>query len=213
MYGTVTPIVPATLWDVPTGDPIKDLSSAANTIIANSGLVPDTVVFGSGCALGVLEQRERPRAVEQIAFRRWRNLADRSARGRHGAIHRHALPPYVRLFGYAETYEDEATNALKPMVDPKLVLLGCSKSPALTSYGSVTQVEQDGETRSYSDLKFVPRKLATPKEDRTELRIVSRPCLIPYDLASWAVIKPLAGALQTLRKRREEKGRLGEMGS
>ena len=53
--------------------------------------------------------------------------------------------------------------------------------------------------RSYSDLKFVPRKLTTPKEDRTEIRIASRPCLIPFDLASWAVIKPLAGALQTLQ--------------
>jgi hypothetical protein len=113
--------------------------------------------------------------------------------------------PYVSIFGYAEAFEDEATNALKPMVGAKDVLLGCSKSPALTSYGSVAQVEQDGETRSYSDLKFVPRKLATPKEDRTELRIVSRPCLIPYDLASWAVIKPLGGALMARESGREER--------
>jgi hypothetical protein len=112
---------------------------------------------------------------------------------------------YVSVYGYAETYEDEATNALKPMIAPKDVLLGCSKSPALTSYGSVAQVEQDGETRSYSDLKFVPRKLATPKEDRTELRIASRPCLIPYDLASWAVIKPLAGALSAREGEHEER--------
>ena len=95
--------------------------------------------------------------------------------------------PYVSIFGYAEAYEDEATNALKPMIAAKDVSCSvASKSPALTSYGSVAQVEQDGETRSYSDLKFVPRKLATPKEDRTELRIVSRPCLIPYDLAHGA---------------------------
>jgi hypothetical protein len=111
----------------------------------------------------------------------------------------------VKLYGYAESYEDEASNALKPMIDPKLVLLGCSKSPALTSYGSVTQVEQDGETRSYSDLKFVPRRLSTPKEDRIELRVASRPCLIPFDLASWAVIKPLAGALQAREGKREER--------
>ena len=112
--------------------------------------------------------------------------------------------PYVSLYGYAETYEDEATNALKPMIAPKDVLLGCSKSPALTSYGSVAQAEQDGEVRSYSDLKYVPRKLTTPKEDRTELRIASRPCLIPFDLASWAVIKPLAGALQTRESEQRE---------
>ena len=103
--------------------------------------------------------------------------------------------PYVRLYGYAESYEDEATNVLKPMIADDTVLLGCSKSPAITSYGSVTQVEQDGETRSYSDLKYVPRRLSTPKEDRIELRIASRPCLIPFDLASWAVLKPVPATL------------------
>jgi hypothetical protein len=69
----------------------------------------------------------------------------------------------------------------------------------------VTQVEQDGETRSYSDLKFVPRKLAVAKEDRTELRIASRPCLIPYDLASWAVIKPLTGGTLLQHEERESR--------
>ena len=77
----------------------------------------------------------------------------------------------------------------------------------LTSYGAVTQVEQDGSTQSYSDLKFVPRRLATPKEDRTELRIASRPCLIPFDLASWAVIKPLAAALMAAAKAYRDESR------
>ena len=210
-YGTITPIVPTTLWDVPTSDPIKDLTNAANTIIANSGLVPDTVVMGADALSAFLnnpvvqEQLNRlhlvvggiqPAAPEGIGTAQF-----------IGTLYR----PYVSIFGYAETYEDEATNALKPMIGAKDILIGCSKSPALTSYGSVAQVEQDGETRSYSDLKFVPRKLATPKEDRTELRIVSRPCLIPYDLASWAVIKPLAGALMAAREsetKREGKGKM-----
>ena len=109
--------------------------------------------------------------------------------------------PYVRLYGYAETYEDEASNALKPMIADDTVLIGCSKSPATTSYGSVTQIEQDGEARTYSDLKYVPRRLATPKEDRVELRIASRPCLIPFDLASWGVLKPVAAT--SLAARRE----------
>jgi hypothetical protein len=115
--------------------------------------------------------------------------------------------PYVRLFGYAESYEDEATNVLKPMIADDTVLLGCSKSPATTAYGAVTQVEQDGSTQTYADLKFVPRKLAAPREDRTELRIASRPCLIPFDLASWAVLKPVAAtftARESYRERREK---------
>ena len=34
-YGTITPIVPTTLWDVPSSDPIEDLTNAANAIIAS----------------------------------------------------------------------------------------------------------------------------------------------------------------------------------
>ena len=190
---------PAVLWDVPTGDPIKDLSAAAATIIANSGLIPDTVVFGAEALAAFLNNnivQEQMNKLHIVAG----GISPTAPQGVGtaqfiGTLYR----PYVRLFGYTESYEDEATNALKLMIDPKLVLVGCSKSPALTSYGSVSQVEQDGEVRSYSDLKFVPRKLTTPKEDRTEIRIASRPCLIPFDLASWSVIKPLTGALQTLQ--------------
>lgn len=72
----------------------------------------------------------------------------------------------------------------------------------------MTQVEQDGSTQSYSDLKFVPRKLAVAKEDRTELRIASRPCLVPFDLASWAVLKPLgAGTFMAHEREREREER------
>jgi Phage major capsid protein E len=203
-YGTVTPVIPSVLWDATSGsDPIKDLSNAANTIVANSGLVADTVVMGSD-ALSVFLNN----AVVQEQLNKLHlvvgGIAPTAPQGVGtaqliGTLYR----PYVSLYGYAESYEDEATNALKPMIGAKDVLVGCSKSPAVTSYGAIAQVEQDGETRSYSDLKYVARKLAVPKEDRTEIRIASRPCLIPYDLASWAVIKPLSGAL--VREGKEKK--------
>ena len=66
-YGTVTPIVPATLWDVPTGDPIKDLSAAAATIITNSGLVPNGSVWGRG-ARGVPEQQIVQEQLNKLHF-------------------------------------------------------------------------------------------------------------------------------------------------
>ena len=80
--------------------------------------------------------------------------------------------PYVSIYGYAETYEDEATNALKPMIAPKDVLIGCSKSPALTSYGSVTQVEQNGETASYS--RFQVRSAKARDSERGSHRASDR---------------------------------------
>ena len=206
-YGTVTPVVPSVLWDATTGsDPCKDLANAASAITAASGLIADVVVIGSDALSVFLSNATvqdqlnklhlvvggiQPAAPEGVGTAQF-----------IGRLFR----PYVSIYGYSETYEDEATNVLKPMIAADTVLVGCSKSPAATSYGSVTQVEQNGETASYSDLKFVPRKLATPKEDRTELRIVSRPCLIPYDLSSWAVIKPLTVVLRSeQREGREER--------
>ena len=204
-YGTITPIVPSVLWDATSGsDPIKDLSNAAAAIIANSGLVPDTAVFGSDALSAFLSNATVQSQLDKLhLITGGIQPAAPEGIGTAQLIGR-LFRPYVSVYGYAETYEDEATNALKPMVAPKDVLLGCSKSPAVTSYGAVTQVEQDGSTQSYSDLKFVPRRLAVAKEDRTELRIASRPCLIPYDLASWAVIKPLAGALVRSRESEHE---------
>ena len=203
-YGTITPIVPATPWDG-AGDPIADLSAAAATIISASGLVPDMVVMGVDALSAFLantkvaDQLNRlhivaggisPAAPEGIGTAQF-----------IGTLYR----PYVKLYGYSESYEDESTNALKPMIADDTVLLGCSKSPATTSYGSVTQVEQDGETRSYSDLKYVPRRLSAPREDRIELRIASRPCLIPFDLASWAVLKPVPAGLMARERYRDER--------
>jgi hypothetical protein len=200
-YGTITPIVPTAPWDA-AGDPIADLSAAAATIIGASGLVPDTVVMGVDALSAFLANAKvadqlnklhivaggiSPAAPEGIGTAQF-----------IGTLYR----PYVRLYGYAESYEDEVTNALKPMIADDAVLLGCSKSPATTSYGSVTQIEQDGDARTYSDLKYVPRRLATPRED--ELRIASRPCLIPFDLASWAVLKPVPVSLMARRERERE---------
>ena len=86
---------------------------------------------------------------------------------------------------------EETPGTLKPMVPEDSALLGCSNSPATTSYGSITQTESDGTISTYADIKFVPRQLSEPREEYHELRVASRPCLIPFDLSSWAVINPL----------------------
>ena len=141
---------PTTLWDAPTSDPITDLTNAANTIIANSGLVPDTVVMGADALSRIPEQPRSQEQLNKLHFVAGGISPTAPTRGRHGAVHRHALSGHTcRIFGYAETYEDEATNALKPMIAAKHVLLGCSKSPATDlATEAVTQVEQDGETRT-----------------------------------------------------------------
>ena len=206
-YGTITPIVPATPWSG-AGDPIADLSAAAATIISASGLVPDVVVMGSDALSAFLANAKVADQLNKLHIVAG-GISPTAPEGIGTAQFIGTLfRPYVRLYGYNESYEDEATNALKPMIADDTVLLGCSKSPATTSYGSVTQVEQDGETRTYSDLKYVPRRLSAPREDRIEIRIASRPCLIPFDLASWAVLKPVAAT--SLRRAKSAKSAIAE---
>ena len=72
------------------------------------------------------------------------------------------------------------------------------------SYGSVTQVEQDGEDQKLLGLEIRSEKARDSERGSHRVRIASRPCLIPFDLASWAVIKPLAGR-QTLRRKRKQR--------
>jgi hypothetical protein len=189
-YGTIVPIIPATKWDA-TGDPIADLVSASNTIVAASGLLPDTLVLGADCLTAFLNNTKVQDQLNKLHLVTG-GIQPSPPQGVGTAqLIGKLFRPYLSLYGYSEAYEDETTSTLKPMIADNVCLLGCSTSPAVTSYGSITQTEQDGRVETYADIKFVPRQLATPREDRHELRMACRPCLIPYDLASWAVIQPL----------------------
>jgi hypothetical protein len=190
-YGVISPIIPALKWDA-TGDPIADLAAASNTIVAASGLLPDTLVLGADVLTAFLANTKVQDQLNKLHLVSG-GIQPSPPQGVGTAqLIGKLFRPYLSLYGYSESYESETTpGTLVPMVPENQCLLGCSTSPATTSFGSITQTEQDGEVRSYSDAKFVPRRLSVPKEDKAELRIASRPCLIPYDMASWAVISPL----------------------
>jgi hypothetical protein len=189
VYGVITPVVPTGKWDA-AGDPISDLASACNSIITSSGLLPNVLIMGARVVTALLGNTKtqsqlntlhlvsgaiQPTAPQGIGTAQYL-----------GALYR----PYLQLYSYVEAFEDDA-GVLKQMVPDDTCIVGCSTSPATVSYGSVSQTEQDGTVRTYSDVKFVPRRLATPKEDKVEMRITSRPCLVPFDLSGWVVIKPL----------------------
>jgi hypothetical protein len=51
----------------------------------------------------------------------------------------------------------------------------------------------------------VPRRLATPREDKVETRVACRPTLIPYDLAAHSIIKPVTVVLAAEAKKSSKK--------
>ena len=129
-------------------DPIKDLSNAANTIIANSGLVPDTVVMG-GTRSGVPEQCGRAGATEPVAPGRGRDLADCPDRSRHGAIRRTALSALLsdlriqRDLRRRSDQRAQADDRCEVCPARLLEVLGAHQLRQRS-----TQIEQDGEARA-----------------------------------------------------------------
>ena len=178
-YGTVTPIVPATKWDATSGsDPLGDLQSAVNQIVAASGLMPDTLVLGSNVMSVFLSHAQVTDVLNKLNVSLGAIQPTKPVLGTAQFVGR-VYRPYLDLYGYAESYElEETPGTLKAMVPEDSALLGCSTSQAVTSFGSVTQTEADGQIATYTDVKFVPRQLSEPREERHELRIATRPCLI-----------------------------------
>jgi hypothetical protein len=195
VYGAVTPTVPTAKWDA-AGDPVADLAAACNTIITASGLLPDVLIMGAGVVSALLSNAKAQAQLNLLHLVAG-SIKPSPPTGIGTAQYLGALfRPYLSLYSYAEAFEDDA-GALKKMVPDDTCIVGCSNSPATVSYGSISQTEQDGEVRTYADVKFVPRRLSTPREDKVELRIASRPALVPFDLSGWVVIKPLGGTLLT----------------
>jgi hypothetical protein len=202
VYGTVTPTVPTAKWDA-AGDPVADLTAACNAIITASGLPPDVLIMGASVVSALLSN---PKVQSQLNTLHLvsGSIQPTAPKGIGTAQYLGALyRPYLSLYSYSEAFEDDA-GALKKMVPDDTAIVGCSSSPATVSFGSVSQTEQDGEVRTYADVKYVPRRLSTPREDKVELRIASRPALVPYDLSGWVVIKPLTGTLLAREGEREE---------
>jgi hypothetical protein len=190
-YGTVTPIVPSTKWDAADSDPLGDLQTAVNQIVAASGLMPDVLVLGSNVMSVFLSHSQVIDVLNKLNVSLGAIHPSKPTLGTAQFVGR-VYRPYIDLYGYAESYElEETPGTLQPMVPEDSALLGCSTSQATTSYGSVTQTESDGQIATYTDVKFVPRQLSEPRQEYHELRIATRPCLIPFDLSSWAVINPL----------------------
>ena len=142
-YGTITPIVPSVKWDATSGsDPLGDLQSAVNQIVASSGLMPDTLVLGANVMSVFLSHPAVTDVLNKLNISLGAIQPSKPQLGTSQFVGR-VYRPYFDLFGYAESYElEETPGTLKPMVPENSALLGCSNSPATTSYGSIGQEQK-----------------------------------------------------------------------
>ena len=137
------------LITVTDSDPSGDLQAAVNTIVANSGLMPDTLVLGSNVMSVFLSHPQVLDTLNKLNISLGTIQPSKPQLGTSQFVGR-TFRPFLDLYGYAESFEDENNpGTLVPMVPSDSALLGCSNSPAVTSYGSITQTEADGQIATY----------------------------------------------------------------
>ena len=188
-YGTVTPIVPATKWDATSGsDPLGDLQTAVNQIVAASGLMPDTLVLGSNVMSVFLSH---PQVIDVL------NKLDVSGAIQPSKPTPGTSPRRTRLSSIPRSFGLREARARRDPRDAQEYGSGGQRPTGLQHLASDDKLrkrheyESDGQIQTYADLKFVPRQLSEPRQEYHGLRIATRPCLNPFDLSSWAVINPL----------------------
>lgn len=88
------------------------------------------------------------------------------------------------IFSYDETYEDETTGNNVPYIPAGNVIL-TAPGAGRSLYGAVTQLEQsDDRFHTYMGRR-VPKYIAKSDQDIREIKVTSRPLLIPRAATPW----------------------------
>lgn len=95
----------------------------------------------------------------------------------------------VDILEYAEEYEDDKGKSTPYLPKGYAILLapGCGT----TSYGAVTQLEDDDEWHTYAE-KRVPFIISDKKSQSKELRLASAPLLMPNRHHAWMTAKVIS---------------------
>jgi hypothetical protein len=92
----------------------------------------------------------------------------------------------VDIISYDETYEDE--DGVNKYYLPSGYGVLSAPGAGHTSYGAVTQLEQDDETFHTYEGRRVPKYTADVKANVRELQVTSRPLLIPKNECPWVTL-------------------------
>jgi hypothetical protein len=187
-YGSPTTFTPATAWTDPTADPLADLETIANQIVADTGFRPDTLVLGQAL-LTAFMNNPNVQKMFNILHLVVGNMEPEQPVGTAQLVGR-LLKPACNVYSYSETYEAEGEPDTQiPMVPPDKGIFGCSaQGGGKLAFGSILQMSDDGSNHEVRDMRYVPLRLAEPGDQRYLFRVASRVVHIPRDLKAWEVI-------------------------
>lgn len=173
---------PAVNWDDPDADIYGDLSEMVYMLTSN-GLPATELVMARGVSKVVLNDPKIQKYMDTKNI----NL---------GNIDPKNLPDGACVFGvvnvdghnislitYDESYEDETGDIVPYIPSGKVVMTAPAAGRGL--YGAVTQLEQDdGEFHTYTGRR-VPKYTADVHAEVRDIKVTSRPLLIPKNKNPW----------------------------
>lgn len=180
--------IPSVKWDDPSADIYGDISEMVY-MLAKNGLPATELVMARGVSKAVLQNE----AIQKYLDNRRLML---------GAIEPMELPEgasrfailnidgrMINLITYDETYENEAGQIVPYLPAGTVVLSNPAAGRGL--YGAVTQIEQeDGEFHTYTGRR-VPKYTSNSGAEMREIKVTSRPLLIPKNKNPWVSAKVL----------------------
>ena len=185
-YGPLNVTAISPLWSDPASLPLDDIIEMYRLVNSGGAADSDTVVMGRSAA-----DAFRGNASVQKAYD-LRNIFE----GQLKPEYRGGGVTYLGTFYGCEIFVDEGmyvdeNGATQTFVDPKKILVGSSQGGGRMGYCGVEQLEPDAGMQVYA-LSRVPLIFDDLPRETRMVRLSSRPCPIPLDLASWTVATVLA---------------------
>jgi hypothetical protein len=187
-FGPQVPTVynPPTPWDNALAKPLDDLKRVRSQIIRDTGFAPDIVVFSHASADLFTNNEQVLDQLNKLHFIAGRVEPTRPT-GTAQWLGRLLLPA-LEMWAYSDEYIDEEDGqSTAPMIPEHACVVGTTNPSGFAYWGSILQLEEGGYTES-ERLKLIPRMMYDLPNETAQYRLQSRPCLVPFDAASWTVI-------------------------
>lgn len=175
-------------WNQSTSKKYDDLYEAV-TLVRKAGYNPERVVLGEQAARNLLADEAfmnkymDKRYAQFGAINPQLNLQNGNGYAYIGRL----TELGIDLYQYIAWYWDDATENLKPYIEPHKVIVGTPNLGEML-YGAITQIPEDSINFVTIEAPRVSKVTVDRNADTKSLILKSRPIPKPFDVDSWAVI-------------------------
>lgn len=167
-------------WDKETSDPMSDLESWSDEVVQSGNATPTMVILGANVFKAF---RKHPKVQSELNVRNM-NLGTFIPKLASKGLQYQGEVGGFEIYTFKEKYKDDDGVSKFMMPENKVLLV--SEELGSLEFGSVTQMEADGQYYTYEEEK-VPKLDIDTKEETREMKITSMVVPVPYDVDAWFV--------------------------